>query len=76
MTKVRASENNRTGRTEMTNHEQAYVMFRQFIAARVHTPWVADWFEAMAERADLWQGPRRCVQRMGGMTGELRRDPD
>ncbi len=54
----------------MSDKEQAYVMFKQFTGARQGTPWVANWFMALAEKEDLWMGPRRCLDRLGGLMGE------
>lgn len=51
----------------MDNAEQAYVMLRQFIAARAAAPWVAGWFCRLCEEGDAWMGPRRCIERLGGM---------
>ena len=51
----------------MTNVEQAYGMLKDFCRARVTAPWAAMVLEDLAERADDWQGPRRCIQRLGGM---------
>lgn len=54
----------------MTDAQQAYDMFKQFIEARLKTPWVALWFLAHAEADDHWMGPRRCIERMGGMAAD------
>ena len=51
----------------MSNKAQAYTMFMEFIAARKFTPWVANWFQQLAEADDCNMGPRRCIERMGGM---------
>ena len=47
--------------------EQANAMLLQFIRARRETPWVASVMEDLAEKCDDWMGPRRCIQRLGGM---------
>lgn len=61
----------------MNNREQAIVMFRQFLRARILTPWVASWLEYFTEQDKspdglyrTTMGPRGCLQRMGGMAGE------
>lgn len=51
----------------MNDAQQAHAMLRQFLAARREAPWVAEWFVYASEKLDLWQGPRRCIQRLGGM---------
>lgn len=51
----------------MTDRGQAYAMLKDFLRARAHAQWTSNWFVHAAERLDLWQGPRRCIQRLGGM---------
>lgn len=53
----------------MNDREQAYGMLKDLCRARVTAPSAAMVLEDLAERHDSWQGPRRCVQRLGGMAG-------
>lgn len=54
----------------MNSKQQAYVMLKDFVSARKVAPWTAGWFTNLAENADCWMGPRRCIQRLGGMASD------